>query len=287
MLVGDSTHSFQSRSGFSPGLATDAPSIVPSHVADHSIAVSLVIPAYNEEARLTATLEKYIDALESHCPSYEIIVVADGQDQTSEVAQRYENRNVRVIRANYRLGKGGALLRGIRSARYETIGFVDADGSLSAKDLVHLLERASHVDCVVATRWGVDSHWDRSPPLSRKIASRAFNFLVRGILGLPFTDTQCGAKFFSRGSIERVVGQIGARDFTIDVSLLYHLHKMGSTIEEVPISWQHNYDSKVTIGKTAPIMLFTLIGIRIMNLPLGKYVPMSVVRKFQQFIGAS
>lgn len=255
--------------------------------ACRSPGVSLVIPAYNEEQRLSGSLQKYLRLIQAYTSSYEIIVVADGSDATPEAATAFKGQNVRVIESSSRLGKGGAIMKGVRAAQYETIGLLDADGSISGPDFTRLLERSAQVDCVLASRWLPDSRWEEDPPLSRRVASRSFNILVRSMFGLPFKDTQCGAKFISRRAINCALYGVSTTNFTFDVSLLFHLQKAGVGIEEVPVTWKHDINSKVRLGRTGPLMLATLVGIRIMNTPLARYFPPTLIRRIQEALGVA
>ena len=249
--------------------------------------VSLIIPAYNEEERIRRSLEGYIPVLECHDVPYEVIVVVDGSDRTAEIARGYEPRGVRVLRIDERMGKGGAILAGLRHARYDVVGFADADGSLSPADFKRLLEIMSNstLDCVIASRWVKGSHWIRKEPLAKRIASRGFNLLVRGLLRLPVRDTQCGAKFFRSALVEKLLEHVAVTNFTTDVGFLFHARRCGARITEVPITWDHDPRSHFRLGPMIPVMFLTVLGIRVMNLPVGRYIPEQFVRRISRSIG--
>ena len=117
--------------------------------------VSIVIPAWNEEDRLARTLERYLPALEARGWPFEVIVVVDGvRDRTADIAAKYAPRNVRVLLFPNKLGKGGAVLAGIKVSRYEFVGYLDADGPISPEEMYGLVNYlGGDVDCVVASRW--------------------------------------------------------------------------------------------------------------------------------------
>ena len=250
--------------------------------------VSLILPAYNEQARIGSTLDKYLPALEFCTRQFEIIVVVDGSDKTAEVARHYRNQGVRVVQEDHKLGKGGAILNGFRQAQFDAVGYVDADGSLMPSDLTCIVRSILDpgTDCVVASRWIPGSRWLHREPLTKMLAGRVFNLLVRSLLQVPVRDTQCGAKFYRRNVIDRLLSQVSVTNLTTDVGFLFHAHKNGARIYEVPVTWDDDPRSRFHLTTMIPIMFLTVIGIRLMNLPLGRYVPKSLVHKFQQFLGS-
>lgn len=241
---------------------------------------SLVIPAYNEEDRLSKSLDAYLPVLSSLQKPYEVLVITDGHDNTYDVARSYSSRGVRAYRYDHKLGKGGAIREGIRLSRFGTVGWVDADGSLSAQDLQSMIDYSSSYDCVVASRWMQGSVWLEKEPIFNRAVGRVFNFLVRGILGLPIADTQCGAKVLSATLARKVMASTVVTNRTFDVAILYHSRRSGARMVEVPVSWKHDADTRMPIFRVIPIMFITLLGIRLMNLPFGRYLPTSVVEFF-------
>ena len=149
--------------------------------------ISIVIPAWNEEDRLARTLERYLPALESRGDPFEVVVVVDGvRDRTAEVATRYVSRRVRVLLFPHKLGKGGAVLAGIKVSRYEYVGYLDADGPISPEEMYGMIDYLNgDVDCVVASRWTRGASGVREEPLFNRIAGRGWNFLTRSLLFLP------------------------------------------------------------------------------------------------------
>jgi dolichol-phosphate mannosyltransferase len=228
--------------------------------------VSLVIPAWNEEARLPATLARYVPALEARGTPFEIIVVTEGvEDRTAEVADAFGARNVRLLRFAHRLGKGGAIMAGVQASRYDSVGYVDADGPVEPGDLRAMVDALSADDCVVASRRVAGSHARQGQPWDRKIAGGLWSALVRSILFLPIRDTQCGAKFFRRPVLLEAVEAVSIKNWAFDVSLLYHLWQSDRTIREMPVTWSHDPDSRLILWKAIPIMFLSLMGLRVMN----------------------
>jgi glycosyltransferase involved in cell wall biosynthesis len=244
--------------------------------------VTIVIPAWNEQDRLRRTLERYIPSLEGRGDPFEVLVVVDGaRDRTAEVADAFVDRHVRVLHFPTKLGKGGAILAGLREARYDYVGYLDADGPISPEAIYALVGNLQDVDCVVASRWVQGASGAEEEPRFNRAAGRAWNFLTRTILFLPLRDTQCGAKFFRSSVVRMVLKTVTLTNRAFDVSFLYHIRKVGIPIREVAVHWTHDPDSRMPVGvRAVSIMFISLLGVRVMNSPLGKRVPTKVIQWF-------
>jgi dolichol-phosphate mannosyltransferase len=235
--------------------------------------ISLVIPAYNEEDRIGEALDAYLSVLQSTGLPYEVNVIMDGKDNTPEIVSRYSQRGVLGYRYGTKLGKGGAIIEGMKNAHYSVTGYVDADGSLSPESLQAMLRHIRDYDCVVGSRWIEGSRWNRKEPLSNRIAGRIFNILVRGVLGLPLKDTQCGAKLFRTEIVHALLSRTVVTNRTFDIAILYHARREGRRMVEVPVEWTYDERTRMPILRVIPIMFITLLGVRIMNLPVRRYIP--------------
>lgn len=204
---------------------------------------SLVIPAYNEECRITPLLEG-IDRFEG-----ELIVVCDGTDRTADVveavAAQRPGLQIRCLRFDHRLGKGGGVLAGLAAARAPFVGYFDADGSTGIAEMRRLFAKVSSVDAAIGSRWITGSKLTVRQGILRRVESRGFNLLIRTLFGLPYNDTQCGAKAFRKEAIDAVLPAMISRGFEFDVELLWRLRSAGCVIVEVPIEWQNKGDSRV------------------------------------------
>jgi glycosyltransferase involved in cell wall biosynthesis len=248
--------------------------------------ISVVIPAWNEEDRLPRTLEKYLSALEQRSQPFEVIVVSDGaRDRTADVARRFASRGVRVLEFPHKLGKGGAILEGMRAARHEYVGYLDADGPIPPSEIGKLVEALSQADCVVASRWVRGSVILRREPLFNLGVGRVWNFLTRSLLFLPIRDTQCGAKFLRRSVLDPTLRAIALTNRAFDVDLLYHVRKGGHRLKEVPVTWTHDPASRMPVGRAIPVMFVSLLGVRVMNLPLAHRVPQKWIDTFLKHWG--
>jgi len=250
--------------------------------------VSIVIPAWNEEDRLARTLDRYIPSLEAHGGPFEVIVVVDGvRDRTADVAATFVDHYVRVLSFPTKLGKGGAILAGLREARFEYVGYLDADGPISPEEMFTLVGDLKDVDCVVASRWIRGASGADAEPLLNRVAGRAWNFLTRSLLFLPLGDTQAGAKFFKASVVRPMLHTVTLTNRAFDVDLLYHVRKAGRQVKEVPVQWKYDPETRMPIGRAIPVMFVSLVGVRVMNSRVGKHIPPKLVHWFLSEFGGS
>ena len=204
---------------------------------------SLVIPAYNEESRITPLLEG-IGQFDG-----ELIIVCDGTDRTAEIVREIAARRpdlaIRCVEFSHRLGKGGGVHAGLSTARAPLVGYLDADGSTSISEMIRLFSSLDSADGAIGSRWVPGSNLTVRQGWMRRMESRGFNLIMRVLYGLPYHDTQCGAKAFRKAAVDAVLPAMISQGFEFDVELLWRLRSAGYTITEVPIEWQNKGDSRV------------------------------------------
>lgn len=224
--------------------------------------ISIVIPAYNEEKRIRKTLKAYWYFFSSAKTDFEIIVVANNcSDATGKVVQEFSNgkKNVRLLDIPKKIGKGGAVKAGFKIAQNETVGFTDADNSTSPEEFFKVLAGLSAADVVIGSRAQPKSKIVGQPEY-RKFLGRSFNLLVNVLFGLGLSDTQCGAKVFSKKAVS-LMQSVESGFFEFDVELLWRAKVRGFEILEVPIVWTDAAESKVNFW-SIPSMFWGLIRIR-------------------------
>ncbi|MEL7060099.1 MAG: glycosyltransferase, partial [Acidobacteriota bacterium] len=155
--------------------------------------LSVVVPAYNEEDRLEASLEQILGALAARPAAWEVLVVDDGSaDATSAIAERYADRGVRLLRQRQNRGKGAALRVGVLASRGARVLLTDADLSTPMTDLDRLWPRLDRADVVLGSRAVRGARITRRQPLYREVMGKVFNRLVRLAGAGSIRDTQCG-----------------------------------------------------------------------------------------------
>lgn len=231
--------------------------------------LSIVIPAYNEEARIENTLNAYHPFFEKiYRNQFEIIVVMNGcKDNTLGVVKDFSNQHkqVKYLFIKEPIGKGGAIIEGFKSAKGDLVGFTDADNSTPPESFNELIKNINGYDCIISSRWIKDAIVEPKQPLKRRIASRLFNILVRSMFGIKVRDTQCGAKLLKKEAIKKI--NIGITRWAFDVDLLYQLKRNNLNIKEIPTIWRDVYGSKLNIPKTSTEMFFALIRLRLVYSP--------------------
>jgi len=209
--------------------------------------ISIIIPAYNEEKRLPATLERVRDYLcRAEWEFWEVIVVDDGsKDATGDVARR---ARARVLANPGNRGKGYAVRHGMLEAKGDWALFSDADLSAPIEELDKLWNAAERENAAVAIG---SRAIDRSligvrQPRFREDIGRFFNLLMRAVTGLPFHDTQCGFKLFAAGAAREIFSRQRLDGFGFDVEVLYIARHLGYKCLEVPVRWNDVAGTKVS-----------------------------------------
>jgi glycosyltransferase involved in cell wall biosynthesis len=229
---------------------------------------SLVIPCFNEQARIGETLRVTLDYLAANAPDSELIVVNDGStDATAEIArERLSGAPVaaRVLENFPNRGKGAAVRSGLLAAR-EPIGlFSDTDLSTPLEETPKLIEPIANgkVDVAFGSRALDRSLIGVHQPWRREQAGRVFNLLVRIATSLPFWDTQCGFKAFRLDVCRPILEAAQIDGFAFDVELLFLAHRAGLRIREIPVHWNHAEGSKVSFFRDSLRMLREVIALR-------------------------
>lgn len=214
--------------------------------------ISIVIPAYNEENRLPATLKKIAAYLrEAEWGPAEILVVNDGSRDRTAVAAAHvaaAEPGIRVLENPGNRGKGYSVRHGMLEASGDWVLFSDADLSAPIEELEKLWQAARERKASVA--FGSRA-LDRNligvrQPLLRDLAGRTFNLTMRLITGLPWHDTQCGFKLFQRAAAQAVFSRQLLEGFGFDVEVLFLARILGFPAVEVPVRWNNVEGSKVT-----------------------------------------
>jgi glycosyltransferase involved in cell wall biosynthesis len=226
--------------------------------------LTIVIPAYNEESRLPATLTRVSEALELRDEPYEVLVVVNGStDRTADVVKEASARdgNVRLIVTQLR-GKGRAVKIGIVEARGDRIVFADADLSTPIEEVIALADRLDERhQVVIASREGRGAR-RVGEPYVRHLMGRVFNLLVQVMAVRGIQDTQCGFKAFTRQCAQDVFRRQRIVGFGFDVEVLYLARRLGYGIKEVPVTWEYAASSRVDPVKDTIRMFRDVLAVR-------------------------
>lgn len=235
----------------------------------------ILIPAYNEEARIEPVLREYARFFtENYSGKFQIVVVLNGcTDNTLGVVQKVavEFPTVRALEFKQPIGKGGALIEGLKLAsQNDLIGYVDADGATPPHSLFDLTKYVAQADCVIGSRWLPKSVLHQEQTTLRKFFSRCFHFIVEVLFLMRIRDTQCPCKLMRREAVEKIHSALRIADLAFDVNLLVSIKRAGFKILEVPIEWTDKVGSKVTssLFRSSLTMFLSVVRIRLIYSPL-------------------
>jgi glycosyltransferase involved in cell wall biosynthesis len=237
----------------------------------------ILIPAYNEEARIEPVLRDYAAFFgKNYSGKFQIVVVLNGcTDNTLGVVQKVaaDFPTVRALEFKEPIGKGGALIEGFKLAALgDFIGYVDADGATPPHSLFDLTKHIGEADCVVGSRWLSDSVLHQEQTTLRKFFSRVFHFIVEVLFLMRIRDTQCPCKLMRREVVEKIHSTLCIADLAFDVNLLVSVKRAGFKILEVPIEWTDKVGSKVTssLFRSSFTMFLSVVRVRLIYSPFYK-----------------
>jgi dolichyl-phosphate beta-glucosyltransferase len=213
--------------------------------------LSLILPAYNEAARIGQTIDSMRSYLEQRRYSFEIIVSADGEDGTREVVAKLgaEDARISVIGNRVRAGKGLGIRHGVARATGRIVGFADADNKVPISEMDKLLPWFSQgYDIVMGSRAVADARLEVLPPLHRRLGSRGFAIIMHALIGLwDIHDTQCGFKFFLQPVARDLFSRQRVDGYMFDVEILHLAKRWGYRIKEVGVRWRDDGDTRLKL----------------------------------------
>ena len=236
--------------------------------------LSIVIPAYNESARIERTLARVMECVAQQGWDAEVLVVDDGsKDSTPEIVQEWMQRYPRLhlIKNLGNRGKGYSVRNGLLQAAGEIVMFTDADLSAPMEEAERLFAAIREgADVAIGSRWLDKQRQTVHQPLYRRFFGRCFNWVTRLIMGLPFKDTQCGFKAFKRSAAQIIFRLQRIERWGFDPEILFIAQKLGYEIREVPVTWGHDERSRMSYLKDGMKMLEEMAVIRANSLA-GRY----------------
>jgi len=228
--------------------------------------ISIVIPAYNEGARVSKALGEVLRVVRERAWNAEVLVVNDGStDRTAAIVAEFAqvNPEVRLLNNRENRGKGFSVRHGVLNAVGEIVMFTDADLSSPMEEAERLFDALHQgADIAIGSRWLERNRQTHKQPLYRQFFGRCFNAITRLIMGLPFADTQCGFKAFRRPVAQTVFQLQRIERWGFDPELLFIALKRGYKIHEVPVTWGHDERSRLSYLKDGIKMIEEIAYIR-------------------------
>jgi dolichyl-phosphate beta-glucosyltransferase len=247
--------------------------MVTAHVTQYP-QYSIVIPAFNESARILPTLDSVVACIRERGWQAEVIVVDDGsRDTTADLVRAFAVHapEVRLITNPRNRGKGYSVRTGMMQGLGEVVMFTDSDLSAPIEEAERLFAAiAEGADIAIGSRWLESSRQTHRQPFYRQFFGRCFNAVTRAVMGLPFADTQCGIKAFTRDAAQTVFQLQTIERWGFDPEILFIALKRGLRVVEVPVSWAHDERSRVSYLKDGLKMLEDIAVIR-WNALRGRY----------------
>lgn len=235
---------------------------------------SIVIPAYNESARLSATLEKVLAYVHAEGWDAEVIVVNDGsRDNTADIVRAFSAKDpaLRLVENPGNRGKGYSVRNGMLKARGRVVLFSDADLSSPIEEAPKLFQALDDgADIAIGSRWLRAETQTQRQPLYRQLFGRIFNLILRLTLGLQFKDTQCGFKAFKQPAAQAIFPLQKIERWGFDPEILFLARKFRFKVQEVPVAWGHSGGTRINPLVDGSRMFMEMLRIRWHDLT-GKY----------------
>jgi glycosyltransferase involved in cell wall biosynthesis len=236
--------------------------------------LSIVIPAFNEGARIESALDRVLACVAERGWDAEVLVVDDGSsDNTAAIVQHWmqSHPNLHLIHNPGNRGKGYSVRNGILQSRGQVVMFTDADLSSPIEEGERLFEALdAGADVAIGSRWLDKQRQTIHQPLYRRFFGRCFNAVTRKVMGLPYKDTQCGFKAFKRDAAQVIFRLQTIERWGFDPELLFIARRLGYKIVEVPVTWGHDERTRISYLRDGTQMLKEMYQIR-RNSIRGRY----------------
>ncbi|MGN1059075.1 MAG: dolichyl-phosphate beta-glucosyltransferase, partial [Clostridia bacterium] len=225
--------------------------------------ISVIVPAYNEEKRITRTVQAIEQALLQQAEDFEIMVVNDGsRDGTVEVVKSLENGHIRLLSYEQNRGKGGAVKYGVSHAEGDYIVFTDADLPYPPENIQKARDMlAQGYDLILGSRVQKDN--GQKYPWYRTAMSKGFGLFVQTVLHLKEKDTQCGFKAFRKEAAQKIFKRVSLTGWGFDVEMIFVAQKLGYKAGRLQVELFHdNEDSKIHVVKDTLAMIGEVFQVR-------------------------
>lgn len=230
--------------------------------------LAVIIPAYNEAARIVPTLKRVQEYFAAQDYSWTVTVVSDGSgDETNTLVNEFvrDHPGFSLIASTPNHGKGYVVRKGMLDVEGDYLLFSDADLAAPIEEVEKLFPKMADHDVAIGSRPLKESNLEIRQPLYREMLGRAANKLIQAMAVKGIKDTQCGFKLFKNDVAKDVFKRCKLNGFSFDFEALMVAQDLGYKIAEVPIRWAHQEGSKVVIWRDAPKALYDLFKLRMMG----------------------
>lgn len=229
--------------------------------------ISAVVPVFNEELCLAASMQTLSDFLRSRFgDDFEIVAVDDGSKDRSVAILREHSAalRIKILENSINLGKGAAVRRGMLEAAGDPVFFTDADLSTPLTELERFEARMKEgFEVVIGTRKHKQAQIEQSQNAVRTYLGLGYTKLVNSVLGLSLSDYTCGFKLFRREAAQAIFSRSVIDGWSFDAEILFLAKRLGFRVAEIPVRWRDQPDSKVRLLRDTSRSFMELVGIRL------------------------
>ena len=242
--------------------------------------ITFIIPAYNEEKRISSIMSELCNYIEDNQLNWNIIISIDGNDNTKNIVNGYL-RKYDFITMDYsksRSGKGNAIKRALlhhSSILKDFVIFMDADNSIKFDEILNAIENVENNDVIILNRYCKENNI----PFLRKFLGRTFNLITRGFLRLKIHDTQSGYKIFEKNIVMKEITKVSLDNAFFDISLLYHVKNDNYNIKEIDSKYEYNKDTSFHVFKLTVNMLLSIFAFKLRYSNLYEKIPEKIKEK--------
>ena len=232
--------------------------------------ISIIIPALNEQAKIAQDIQDAINFLSSQNLTGEIIVVDDGStDNTSQAASQVstpENATLKVITFPKNKGKGAAVKAGFLGSTGKFVMFADAGSCVPLEDALPGFEMIKDNKCQIVhgSRRHPQTVINRAQTFFRRMTSLAFRKIAHVLIGVPknLSDTQCGFKLYKGDIARELYSELQTEGFVFDIEIILRAKKAGYAVNEIPIHWTMDPDTRVSASRNSVAILKEMFRIK-------------------------
>ena len=243
--------------------------------------VTIIVPAYNEEKRITSVLKDVTSLISSNHLDWNILIAIDGDDGTADLVLKFKESFPNIIyKVNkQRHGKGYAIKQAIirdSDQLGNTVIIMDADNSMNFREIISNINEMDKTDILIFNRYGKCNNI----PLRRRFLGRTFNIMVKGILRLRIDDTQSGYKIFRKNVLIKDINKTSINGAFFDVSLLYHATRDGYSIKEIKSkTYRHNIGSTFNTAGLTFAMFISIFALKFRYSKIYKVLPDKIIQR--------
>jgi glycosyltransferase involved in cell wall biosynthesis len=240
----------------------------------NKIKYTIIFPCFNEEARLKKNLSYFEEFVKSHRQEFELVFVNDGStDKTATILSKLKEKypgNVRLLSYLVNQGKGYAIKTAVNEISTEYVFFMDTDLSTSFDQIGKVTPYLKNFDVVIGIRKHKSAKIIKHQPFYREFMGRIFTFISNSLFLDGIYDATCGFKVFKLSAAKTIFSRLTVKRWVFDTEVLYIAQKKKLRIQQVPIIWENDPATKVSLIKDAILSLKDLLKIWLNN-KKGKY----------------